>query len=152
MTAESRAFLSEHIFIEKCIRAVRGPLGCEAMWSCRWLPTFRRNVFFPSSRMKWWEYELYHFIGLGESPKPGDWPFRAKGWGDDKEMESLCFSETLVSAYKCTGHYNTEYRHRRFSALRASNLWEWSGLKRERFWYSAKSAVNVFNNWQVRYQ
>lgn len=29
-----------------------GPLGCDAVWTCWWIPTFRKNILPPSSGMK----------------------------------------------------------------------------------------------------
>jgi hypothetical protein len=29
-----------------------GLLGCDAVWNCRWIPTFRKNIVIPSSVLK----------------------------------------------------------------------------------------------------
>jgi hypothetical protein len=53
-------------------------LGCDSVWSCRLIPTFRRNMLSPFSELK------------------------------SQKMETVCFSEMLVTSYEATRCHNPD--------------------------------------------
>jgi hypothetical protein len=59
-----------------------GLLGCDILWTCMWLTTFRRNILPPFSGLKW-----------------------------TLKMEEICSSELLVPTYKSTPRHNPEDCH-----------------------------------------
>jgi hypothetical protein len=62
-------------------------LDCETMWSCRWVPTFRRNILPPPSGFK--------YVGRGIDSVALIHPFWIVGWMNIEKLRSWISSDAL---------------------------------------------------------
>jgi hypothetical protein len=70
-----------------------GLLGCDAVWTCRWVPTFQRNIQPPYESWRWKEY------------------VPPKRWYPPTSSQSVTIQETTIDSFtavRTSNHYGNQ--------------------------------------------
>jgi hypothetical protein len=97
----------------------------DAMWFRRSMPTFRRNMMSPSSRLNWQSCEAEGLYRLEEGRLRGRSQSGRSFVTSALKTETASFSEASASAYETIRRQNPRQRNVTLTAVKNSNLIFW---------------------------